>query len=692
MTPAERRTLAALAETFVPAGEPERVAARAEEALVRAADPAQVAQLRLVLRLLEIGLANGLTGGPWRSFGAMSRAQREAVLLGWSTSRLGLRRSAFGAFRKLLTFLAYADPGEPDEPNRLLVAMGYEPDRPPVTAELTPIRPLDLPRTPRAGDEPIVLEADVAIVGSGAGGGVVAAELARVGRSVVVLEAGPFVDEAAMPRDELDAYGRLYLNHGLLATWDGAVTLLAGSGVGGGTLVNWMTCIDVPSVVREEWRTDHGLDGLDAEWSADVETLQGELGITPSVVIPPKDDLILRGAAALGWRADRIRRDARECGVCGSCPFGCVVGAKQSGIRAHLRSAAAAGARIVDRVRVTRLLFEAAGDAAGGDATAGRVVGVEGRLLATDPASGMPILRDGDPTAAEVVRIVVRAPQVVLAAGALRSPAILQASGLAHRGIGRYLRVHPVAVLAARLAAPADMWRGTMQAAASLEFRDGDATRRGYVIESAPGHPGLMALALPWAGAADHAERMANARHLVPLIGIVRDGGEGRTTVTRAGRVRIDYRLDALGVASLRHALVSMARLARAAGGVEELVAVATPMAAHRLAGDRDLAGHGDPGWSAFEARLASLDFSPNRGGVFSAHQMGTIRMGADPANHPADPRGRVRRDERGRLVPGLYVADGSTLPTGIGVNPMVGIMAMARRVSRTVLAEGRSS
>ncbi|HYL39879.1 MAG TPA: GMC oxidoreductase, partial [Candidatus Binatus sp.] len=127
--------------------------------------------------------------------------------------------------------------------------------------------------------------------------------------------------------------------------------------------------------------------------------------------------------------------------------------------------------------------------------------------------------------------------------------------------------------------------------------------------------------------------------------------------------------------------------LARAAGGVEELVVAATPMVAQRLA-----ASGGEGTWRAFEARLAAMDFSPNRGAVFSAHQMGTLRMGADPTHHPADPRGHVRRDQRGSVVPGLYVADGSAFPTAIGVNPMVGIMAMARRVSRTVLAEAPRS
>ena len=172
-----------------------------------------------------------------------------------------------------------------------------------------------------------------------------------------------------MPRSEIDAYSRLYLNHGLLSTWDGSVTILAGSGVGGGTLINWMTCIDVPDDVRAEWAREHGLDGVaDGEWAADIATLEAELGVRPATVIPPKDELLLRGARALGWEAELIRRNATDCGTCGSCPFGCVVGAKRSGIRVHLRVAAEHGARIVDRVRVTKVVLEH-----------GRVAGVQGR-------------------------------------------------------------------------------------------------------------------------------------------------------------------------------------------------------------------------------------------------------------------------------------------------------------------------
>lgn len=666
-TERELATLATLADTFV-SGDSTRRATLAAQAYTRAADPEQVAQLKLVLGLIERPLVNLSLGGGPRAFRDMSPESRERYLLGWAGSRLALRRSAFGAFRKLMTFLAYADPGL-DAPNPRLARIGYEADPRPIAAEPTRIVPTRLPFHDGSPDDPLVMDADAVVVGSGAGGGIAAAALAEAGRSVIVLEAGPFADERTMPMNELDAFDRHYLNHGLLATWDGAITMLSGSGVGGGTLVNWMTSIAAPEAVRDEWTTEHGLPGVTGTaWEQDVDAVERELGVTESTGIPPKDAAILRGAEALGWEARPTRRNGTDCDQCGSCPFGCTRGTKQSGIRVHLANAHAAGARIVPRVRVLRVLFEG-----------GRAVGVEGNALVTDARTDQPLDAPGRPGVPLTRRIVVRAPIVVLSAGALRTPAILQATGVDHPSIGRHLRLHPVPVVAGRLVEPVDMWRGTMQGARSLEFGDATADRNGYAIEAAPGHPGLLALALPWEGRAAHEAMMDLARFLTPLIAVTRDGGEGRATLTKAGRVRLDYTLDAKGIATMRHGLVSMARLARAAGASEILAAGSPPAWFGR---------HGTD-FAAFEQRLAAFDFSPNRAAVFSAHQMGSVRMGADAATHPCDTGGRVRMSSRGdAVIPGLYVADGSLFPTGIGVNPMITVMALARQVTRTILAE----
>ena len=235
-----------------------------------------------------------------------------------------------------------------------------------------------------------------------------------------------------MPRDELDAFDRLYLNHGLLTTWDGSVTMLAGAAVGGGTLVNWMTSIAAPADVRAEWARDHGIDGLDgAEWDADVAAIEARArrrAGRPS--IPPKDEVILRGAARLGWEAAPTRRNATDCGDCGSCPFGCR--ARDEAVRdpgPPRRRRSRRGARIVDGRAVTS---GARRRRAGASASR--------RTVAPTRPATRPAGRSRD------AALVVRAPQVVVAAGALRTPAILEASGLDHPAIGRHLRLHPVPV------------------------------------------------------------------------------------------------------------------------------------------------------------------------------------------------------------------------------------------------------
>lgn len=646
----ELATLAEIAETFVRGGAVRR--SRLAAQAIGSLDPAQARQLRLVLRLVESRLVNLLIAGRPTAFRDLQPDDRARYLLGWGTSRLALRRSAYQAFKKLLCFLAYADPGETGA-NPLWTTIGYRSPIEPLTSEPTPIRPLFLP----VSDGPLTLEADVVVVGSGAGGGVIAAEAARAGRSVLVIEAGSLITEPDMPTDELAAYDRMYLDHGMTATWDGSVSILAGSVVGGGTTVNWMTSIPAQPSVRAEWTADHGIDGADgAEFDDDLAAIEWELGVQGPPNVPAKDEAILRGAAALGWEAGETRRDGVACGDCGSCPFGCRRGAKQSGLRVHLADAWRSGARILPDASVRRVLIDQ-----------GRASGVEAGLV------------DGR-------MVTVRAPQVVVAAGALRTPGTLERSGLGHPSIGRYLRLHPVSVIGAFMRDAVTMWSGTTQAARSLEWLEPrEPGGSGFVIESAPGHPGLIGLAFPWESTADFQAIMTRVRRIAPLIAIVRDTGPGgRIRSTGSGGVRIDYSMSPVEVATLRRGLVEMARLGRAAGA-GDMVALGTPPSWYRPGAN---ANAEERAFAAYVERLGSFDFGANRGMVFSAHQMGTARMGADPADHPVDERGRVRSDAGGGIVPGLYVGDGSLFPTAIGVNPMITIMVLARRVARTVLAE----
>ncbi len=242
-------------------------------------------------------------------------------------------------------------------------------------------------------------------------------------------------------------------------------------------------------------------------------------------------------------------------------------------------------------------------------------------------------------------------------------------SGIDHPAVGNYLRLHPTAAIGARMDHDVSMWRDTMQAARSLEL-----IREGVIIESAPGHPGLLALAFPWQSAARQAEMMRDARHYVPLISIASDEDHGMVRLSRSGRARIEYRISARDADKSRRGLVAAARIARAAGA-NRLVALGTPAAWLDDPAD-------DRAFNDYLDRLRRFDLTPNRGTLFSAHQMGSARAGTDARTSVCDPDGRVRG------VASLYVADASLFPTSVGVNPMVTVMAMAARVARTVHEE----
>jgi long-chain-alcohol oxidase len=635
--------LAIVAEAFA-GGDPHRRAALMADSIAQVADPSDQRLLRLALRAFDSRLLNRLLGLGAVRLRDLDQHGRDAYLMAWATSRLARRRSTFQILKRLSLFFAYADPGADGQGNQHWAAIGYGPLHVPVEPGPPAVRPLTV-------DGPTVLEADAVVVGSGAGGGVVAQELAKRGRSVVVVEAGPFVQEAEMPLTEIEGLDRMYLDHGLLTSDDAGVVLFSGSVLGGGTTVNWASCFAPPDWLRTEWAREHGIDGFEGgEGEADLLALREELAFTEPPMIPPKDQVILRGAAALGWDAVPMERDAVACGDCGSCGFGCRRGAKRSGPVLHLAEAARNGARLVVDATVERILLRG-----------GRAIGVEA-VTGTGHT------------------LTVRAPSVVVAAGALRTPAILRRSGLAHPAIGRYLRIHPVPAVIGRYGQPIEMWRGTTQGASSRQFvgpgRPGGGPG-GFIIESVPTHVGVAASLLPWEGRAANEAMLADLRYVSPLIAICRDLDSGSVIVRRNGTIRIRYRLSERDGATVRAAAGAMAQIHRAANALEIMV-LATP-APRSYAGDH---------FEGFLRRLGGLDIAPNRLSIASAHQLGTARMGADPADHACDPRGRVRADVQGTLVEGLFVADGSLFPTASGINPMVTIMALARRVARTVASQ----
>ena len=624
------RALASLCDTFVPAdeGRPSASALGVPSTLRHEVEalgrPALVAELDQLLDTIESPALNlALTGRAVR-FSALPQTEREAYLRRWAASPLPLKRRAFQVMKRLVLLYTYGAEGSP-----YAAAMGYaRPAPPPAAAASLTFR------VPRAGER---VEADVCVIGSGAGGGVVAAELARAGKKVVVLERADARLETDFTQRELDGYAALFVDRGIAATEDRAIALLAGSALGGGTVVNWNTSLRIPPAVAEEWRAAGIADDLGAHYDAverriDVDADESERNGANAV--------LERGARALGLDPKTIRRNVKGCGDCGHCTLGCRIGAKQSTLRTYLADASAAGAAILTSTEAVRV-----------ETANGRVTGV----VARGPS--------GD------VRIVAR--QIALAGGAILSPALLLRSGIASAQAGRGFHLHPVSVTSGVY--DDDLrgtWSGVPQSVLVDAFSEIDGPY-GFRLEVPQAYPGILAASFPWWGSDAHRARATEARRIAPFIAIVRDRTEGRITIDRGGHPLVRYANGALERRLLERGMVEAARIHAVAGARMIFTLHTPPLALDGVRVDE------------LVSDIARRGVATNRVTLFSAHQMSSCRIGSSRATSVADPDGQVW-DARG-----LFVTDASAFPSAVGVNPMLTVMALARRTAQRMLALG---
>ena len=635
-TPArQRRALEAICDTFVPEadGLPSATQLGVPQALLdavaanpRASERRQVAAL---LTAWDSAVATGLSGAGFHRFSGLGQEERERVLLGWADSRISQKRAAFQALRKAIMVLAYTLPG-PDGTNPRWADVGYPgplgpPESPPPEAVTT--------STP---GEDTNVDCDVCVVGSGAGGGTAAAVLAAAGLKVVVLEAGEHLEEADFDGSEATAFRRMYAGNAAAATADQSVGLLAGVCLGGGTVVNYTTSFRTPGEVRDEWARQGANSFAGNDFDASLDAVWNRLEVNLDHNTPSsREEAMRRGLEALGWHVEEMPRNVVGCDqgvVCGSCGLGCRLGAKRSTVRTWLADAQAAGARILVRTRAERLTSRD-----------GTVTGVEART------------HDG-----HSVTVVARA--VVVACGALQTPALLRRSGIGGEHIGQNLLLHPATAVFGEFDQELRPWEGTMQALYSDQLRD---QHRGYGVkfETAPIHPGLAAGFLPWRGAASSAELLRKLPHVAGIGILLRDREGGRVHVGRDGEPVARYRLSPFDLRHVRAGFRGAAQILEAAGA-RRIMSVHTGGIEYRpgSAGSVDEFVRAADAWGWGAGRCV----------FYSVHIMGTARMGGSRASSACSPYGESW-DARG-----LVIADGSVFPTAPGVNPMISIEATA--------------
>ena len=470
---------------------------------------------------------------------------------------------------------------------------------------------------------------DVVVVGSGAGGAAVGRVLAEAGLDVIILEEGAYHDAITYSRDPIDALTTLYRDGGLTAC-DGRppIPLPVGRCVGGTTVINSGTCFRAPDAVLTRWRERSGIPWA-GDLDDDYEQLERDLGVVP--VDPMRAgrnaELCRTGADALGISNGPIPRNAAGVACCGTCPAGCALDAKRAMHVSELPRAARAGARIRAGVRVDRVALQN-----------GRAEGVRGRRV-----------EDASPYS-------VAARAVVLAGGALGTPELMLGQGIGGRHVGRHLRVQPACWVGARYPEhEVRGWDGVMQSWRVDEWLDRRLFLEATFTPLAFGAHWLRGAGTVWK------ERIERYGEL-GIIGVhLADESEGTVRLDRRGNLRLRYSLTRDDAERLRFGIARAAQIHFAAGAEE---------AYPQVGGIDSLA----PGR---EGRIEEGLFSPSALRLEAFHPMGSARMGARARDSVVAPSGEVHD------LSGLYIADASILPTALGANPMLTIMACARKIAR---------
>lgn len=489
------------------------------------------------------------------------------------------------------------------------------------------------------------LHCDVAIIGSGAGGGTVAAELAPLvadGLRVIVFEQGPRLRDDEFDGGELTMAPALYEDSGGFLTADGTMTLAFGRVYGGSTVVYTGTSLIAPERVIRSWRVP-GLVASDLAERSTKYMRQNNVHMLPPEEINDNNRLFVEGCRAVGYEAEQFPINVRGCLGSSLCNLGCPNAAKQGTHRVQLPAAEKQGVKVVTRAEVLRI-----------DQRRLRV------RVTEKPPSGK-----GEPSAWAPGEYDVEARVIIAAGGSIGTSALLLRSGLASRlpRLGHGFTCHPAFILVAEHAQPITNWVGHPKS-----FFLDRAEEEGFVLETCMYFPFTTAKNLTGLGT-EHAAMMQAFDRLQMILVLACDKAveENRIEVDRAGRPVVHYTFTPAVVDSLAAATRAAARIFFGAGAVRVHAPTADPHILTRGEIDR------------IDERITAEHFRPGTTSVSAAHLMGGCGMGGSAASSVCDAWGRVHG------IPWLRVADSSLFPDSLEINPYLTVMALADRAAEAV-------
>ena len=489
-------------------------------------------------------------------------------------------------------------------------------------------------------------DTDIVIIGSGAGGGIAAEQLAQAGFKVLLLEEGAYYTRDDFVMQERWAYPNLYQEGAARKTRDQAIGILQGRTVGGSTTVNWTTSIRTPQPTLDYWQSEFGLSFTgDNDLTPYFAKAEQRLNIHQWPIPPNTNNAKLQqGCEALGWQYTVINRNVNGCANLGYCGMGCPVNAKQSMLVSTIPAALALGATLISRLSVRKLHWQ-------GDSITG--------------LDAVPVDQHFQPRSD--IRIGIKAKHYIVAAGAIGSAALLLRSGVPNPSgrLGKHTYLHPTVISGALFDEAINGHSGAPQSIYSDQFVwPADSLQPGFKLEVPPLHPVLMATKLIGHGDA-HARLMQQFNNLQVTIALLRDGFHphsqgGTVQLDNAGQPVLDYPISDYLWQGMRQALLAMAELQFAAGAKQVLPIHHDAKLYHS--------------WPEAKAAIQSLPMQKLRQTVVSAHVMGGCNMSVSPAKGVVDINGRHHQ------LQNLSVFDGSILPTSLGANPQLTIYALVWR------------
>lgn len=620
-TAREETILLALASAAIPEGRFLEGGGRGTLArvyrMLDGAKPSQIKGFRALLWSAELAPLATLK----RPFSHLSPRARAAFLEGWEQSRLHPLRAALRGILVPIKAAHFDDPA-------MFEHVGCRVQVPANVAS-EPARWKQRMTDGRTVEEDLRLACEVVVIGTGAGGAAVAYELASRGRAVLLLEEGHFFERKDFDGRASTAYRKMYRDEGLtFALGNVGIPVWAGRAVGGTTIINSGTCYRAPERTFRYWRERHGLsDVSSASMAPYYERVEAMLGVSPaeSAYLGGIARVVSRGADRLGLSHHPLRRNAPGCDGQGVCCFGCPTGAKRSTDRSYVPAALEKGAELVAGARVDAI-----------HVVSGRARGVRATL-----ASGR--------------TLEVDAEAVIVAGGALMTPVLLKKNGLckASGWLGKNLSIHPAGKVIALFDERIDMARAIPQGYAIDSYAE-----EGLMFEGGSTPLDVTALGVPWVGRR-FMEVMEQYPHMALFGFMIQDHSRGEVRVGPGHSPLILYNLSRKDCARMQKGIEVLCELFQAAGArrvmpfVAGLDEVTTPEAL---------------------ARLRARTLRPGDFEVTAFHPLGTARMGTDPRRSVVGP------DHETHDVRSLYVVDGSALPSSLGVNPQMTIMAFALR------------